>query len=313
MKKLTFFVVLLLLFTGCNLDDNFVSSSDPSESEVSHIANVDEPSGLEQENPDALDAWIAPIIPEMPDDDIPIPKALWGEEVHNLFWIKEMCEIFDVEYDEKMIFLSGEPDYYAHTQLNELTYGEVRRYTGSITVEGNTSIPPVIKEFQSIRSIYLTSTNQYALPPELFELTQLESLSLSMANIGSIPPEIKNMTGLKSLGLFYNNIETLPPELFEMTWLEKLYITDTDIVLEDYPNVYLKELPHEIDNLSNLKVLVINGCRLESIPDELWTLTNLEELDLRGNIFPEYPDEISLLPNLKMLNGKPVSPDASKK
>ena len=65
-----------------------------------------------------------------------------------------------------------------------------------------------------------------------------------------------------------------------------------------------KTLPPEIAKLTNLKVLKLYGCGLDSLPKEIGQLKNLEVLDLGGNYLKKLPAEFCNLTNLKELNLK---------
>lgn len=65
-----------------------------------------------------------------------------------------------------------------------------------------------------------------------------------------------------------------------------------------------KALPADIAKLTNLKILKLYGCSLETICPEIGQLKNLEVLDLGGNYLKTLPAEIGNLPKLKELNLK---------
>jgi hypothetical protein len=63
----------------------------------------------------------------------------------------------------------------------------------------------------------------------------------------------------------------------------------------------LTELPPELGQLSNLKVLGCYGNRLEALPSELGQLSNLKVLWCQGNLLEALPPDLGHLSNLKVL------------
>lgn len=92
--------------------------------------------------------------------------------------------------------------------------------------------------------------------------------------------------------LYLDYLRKIPATIGNLSELNKLEIFGGEDV----------ELSSRIGDLSNLKSLIIEICRLKTVPVEIWNLTNLEELKLRGMELTEIPPEIGHLTNLKSLN-----------
>ena len=84
----------------------------------------------------------------------------------------------------------------------------------------------------------------------------------------------------------------LPTSIQRQTKLEKL----------DLDGNKLTELPAEISDLRELRVLSVNNNQLVGLPTNIQRLTKLEKLYLYGNKLTELPAEIGDLRKLKMLS-----------
>jgi len=64
----------------------------------------------------------------------------------------------------------------------------------------------------------------------------------------------------------------------------------------------IRELPEEIGELTELKILILRGNYLSTLPKSIGKLRKLEELNLINNNISHLPDEITKLHNLKKLD-----------
>ena len=153
-----------------------------------------------------------------------------------------------------------------------------------------------LKEFKNREYIRYTSLEEALNKPlEVFHL------DLSGQELTSFPIEILKLKNLKILNIGYNDstgkgnyIKALPPEIGNLTNL-------TDI---DLDTNQLKVLPPEIGNLKNLTGLHLGGNQLKVLPSEIRNLTNLTGLYLGGNQLRELLPEIG---NLTQLYGLGLS------
>jgi len=71
-------------------------------------------------------------------------------------------------------------------------------------------------------------------------------------------------------------------------------------------------LPAEIDHFSDLRILILQGCKLSTLPPEIGNLSELRLLDLQGNVLTMLPPEIGRLTKLEALDlrGNPITDSA---
>ncbi|MCL7754042.1 T9SS type A sorting domain-containing protein, partial [Polaribacter sp. Z022] len=107
-------------------------------------------------------------------------------------------------------------------------------------------------------------------------VTKIELNSNQLA--GKIPSEIKNLTQLKELEVNSNGISEISKDIGELNNLEQLTMS-SQIINSEY---VLKEIPTELNNITSLKRLVINGNIIEGNLD-FSNLVNLESLNVSYN------------------------------
>lgn len=110
---------------------------------------------------------------------------------------------------------------------------------------------------------------------------------------------IKKAENLEYLNISYvqtekwgNYIREIPHEVYDLTKLKVLIVDNTN----------LKIISHEIGNLTQLEFLSASHGKLTAIPKEIGELEKLVALDLSFNQIDLLPDDLSKLKNLKYLN-----------
>jgi internalin A len=98
------------------------------------------------------------------------------------------------------------------------------------------------------------------------------------------------------------NLTVLPPEIGQLTQLQRLILGKAEEKTYESVGNKLTDLPSEIEQLTNLKLVSIVGNRLTKIPDAIASLTNLQYLHLYSNQIKVIPDEIASLTRLQLLN-----------
>ncbi len=98
----------------------------------------------------------------------------------------------------------------------------------------------------------------------------------------------KDATKIELIG---ENIKELPPELGELKNLRILILHDNKI----------KSLPPEIFDLFNLEILNLADNNINALPSKICNLINLKKLNLEANQLKSLPSEIGNLSNLKSL------------
>ena len=99
-----------------------------------------------------------------------------------------------------------------------------------------------------------------------------------------------------------NQLVGLPTSIHRLTKLESLFLDGNK----------LTELPAEIGDLRELRVLSVSNNQLVGLPTSIQRLTTLLELDLDGNKLTELPAEIGDLRELRWLHVErnPLTVDA---
>ncbi|KDO39677.1 hypothetical protein CISIN_1g044855mg, partial [Citrus sinensis] len=118
--------------------------------------------------------------------------------------------------------------------------------------------------------------------------TSLEGLDIS----GNIPNWIGNISTLRVLLMSKNYLEAnIPVQLNHLKSLELIDIFENSlssklITLDLRDNKFFGRIPYQINELSNLHVLLLRGNSLQGhIPNELCQLAKLRIMDLSNNIF----------------------------
>ena len=91
-----------------------------------------------------------------------------------------------------------------------------------------------------------------------------------------------------NVNLSNRNLNDIPKEVLNNTNIRVLNLTDNN----------LTELPDSIGDLTNLRALGLNGNNLTELPDSFSKLINLGELFITNNNFSEIPQVIGSLPKL---------------
>ncbi|WP_027420335.1 leucine-rich repeat domain-containing protein [Crocinitomix catalasitica] len=112
------------------------------------------------------------------------------------------------------------------------------------------SLPSTVKNWKSIRNLYLSGNNLKEIPSYFYLFNELEFLDLSNSNISFVSDSIKLLQQLKDLTL-NGNIEllVLPEPICELENLERLEIENTMISF----------LPHCLSLNNNL--VIIKACK----------------------------------------------------
>lgn len=123
-----------------------------------------------------------------------------------------------------------------------------------------------------------------------------DSIELYALPIEDIPEQIYNYPNISYLRIDCTStdcMKTLSGRIKEFKNLETLIISKSA----------LKELPQEIGELPNMKILrILGGGKLLSVPKELLRLEKLEVLDLWRNSLIELPIDLYKMRSLKSIN-----------
>jgi hypothetical protein len=120
----------------------------------------------------------------------------------------------------------------------------------------------------------------------------LNKRGIDGVGLAVFPPEILSLTSLKGLFLKGNALKELPHDIGNLSELVELNLAD---------NIDLGSLPQGIGSLRNLKKLDVRYCGLTDLPSDFGNLKKLESLQMWGNGFTEMPYCITELTNLNEL------------
>lgn len=176
--------------------------------------------------------------------------------------------------------------------------------------------PERIKELSNVSYLKLKDIKASQIPEEIWGLENLKELTLYLVGDSPISESLGRLKLLKSLDVRGRDISKLPPTIGGLINLEKLYLLSRS---KDF------SFPQEMNDLENLKEIVIRTSRLEElnfpcnplstiesldiyIPEakkfshEIFSIINLKKLSLVGGHFEILPSEIGNLKNLTYLN-----------
>lgn len=113
-------------------------------------------------------------------------------------------------------------------------------------------------------------------------------IALRRAALTELPAEVAQVPSPRVLDASLNRIERLPPSL--PTSLQRLVLSSNRLSSLD-----------GLEQLCNLKVLVLDGNRITHLPDWLGELTKLETLSVGDNAISELPASLGNLTRLRQL------------
>ncbi|KAK2578306.1 hypothetical protein KPH14_002582 [Odynerus spinipes] len=157
----------------------------------------------------------------------------------------------------------------------------------------------------------LSHNNLTELPIGIGYLVRLILLDVSHNLLKNLPPDIMSMRALQKLIISFNQLEELP-SLGELRKVETIMFQNNK--LTTFPDlsgcVALKELHLSDNNITDinmlhleevrqLKTLILGNNNIKAIPEGIIQLINLEYLDLSNNNISLIPVCIGIMPNLK--------------
>ena len=183
------------------------------------------------------------------------------------------------------------------------------------------TIPAALGKLDALERLWLHNNSLTGDIPDLSALTELTSLWLSGTNMdltGGIPDWLGTMAHIDTVSLWgNNNLGGTIPDLSGMDSIVNLKLQSIGLTgavpatlgeLSTLERLYLKnnpglsgEIPAELNNLTNLGILGIEGAGLTGAIPDLSGLTSLRTLNLRDNSLTGLSD-LSALDSLQRLN-----------
>jgi len=154
-----------------------------------------------------------------------------------------------------------------------------------LDLSGNEGITDLPKEFGNLKRLqFLTLSGAMTKIPDcVFELGNLTNLDCSYIKQGKLDDKIVNLKNLKSLKLYNNSLNEFPNIVLQLTNLEYLHL--------NY-NKNIPSIPNEINKLSKLKELYVQGNKLTTLPATIGDLKDLYDLEAQENQITSVPKEI---------------------
>lgn len=145
-----------------------------------------------------------------------------------------------------------------------------------VVLRGNAfeSLPAEICKLGKLKFLDVSQNALTVLPEDLGALTDLQALNVRCNQLSKMPA-LGTLINLVLLNISNNQFQELPASLFS-----KNLIHFTELLAN---NNQIAELPHEVSNLSCLKVLNLGENVITALPGELGACTKLRDLNLKGN------------------------------
>lgn len=137
---------------------------------------------------------------------------------------------------------------------------------------------------------------------EITSLKNLKSLTIS-GKLKEIPKSIFNIANIEELELFDTKVSVIAPEIRNLTKLKKLSFLQALFLSSEKPaSLRLSEVFHNLSECNSLKELRLDSNGIKEIPTNIELLTQLQVFSAKDNFLTSYPDSLYNLPNLKELD-----------
>ncbi|MDY6825176.1 MAG: COR domain-containing protein [Thermodesulfobacteriota bacterium] len=145
-------------------------------------------------------------------------------------------------------------------------------------------------ELNRLVSLRITGLCMKALPPIIYQLKNLKVICLRHSHIESFE-KFSHLKNIVVINFSNNQLNNLPSEIYKLSALKGLYADNNRLI----------KLPPDISFLSQLTIIDINNNELDLLPQEIGKLSELKILDLSSNQLTKLPPEIGQLENLTEL------------
>ncbi|MCP4221071.1 MAG: leucine-rich repeat domain-containing protein, partial [bacterium] len=162
--------------------------------------------------------------------------------------------------------------------------------------EPRKEFPGAVCKLKNLERLDISAPGFEKIPPSISDLKQLRILRCTESRTRSplsLPNTFGELTAMEELVIRGKYLDKLPQSVGKLKELKRLDVGD---------NYYLKALPAEIGELTNLEVLKADHNSLELLPDAIGSLTKLQELAVNNNNITELPECIGNLEKLRKLD-----------
>lgn len=154
-----------------------------------------------------------------------------------------------------------------------------------LNLHGNIGITDLPKEIGNLKRLQwlMLSAGMKNIPEGVFELGNLLELDCGYIKQGKLDDKIANLKNLKRLYLGNNDLSEFPTVVLQLTNLEHLHL---------HYNRKIASIPNEINKLTHLKQLFVQGNQLTTLPTTIGDLKELYDLEAHENQITSVPKEI---------------------
>eukprot|EP01088_Endostelium_zonatum_P003311 TRINITY_DN1451_c0_g1_i1.p1 TRINITY_DN1451_c0_g1~~TRINITY_DN1451_c0_g1_i1.p1 ORF type:complete len:656 (-),score=116.36 TRINITY_DN1451_c0_g1_i1:32-1999(-) len=168
---------------------------------------------------------------------------------------------------------------------------------------------PQLAPFVNIEVLTLTGNQMTVMDSAIGLLLHLRELMMNGNRIKVLPPQIGRCVKLEKIHIANNLLTTLPLEIGYLVKLEELLLNGNPLGTGTQPSTSALGdpepgggIPRTIGKCSNVQILDLSGCQLDSLPNELTRMPNLLELNLSCNDLKVLPATMGRMTRLAKLD-----------
>jgi len=199
-----------------------------------------------------------------------------------------------------------------HLEANELVAEDTQELSKLVALRSLTLRCKLGIDFAQLQHVVILDLSNNKLkgfPQGVLTMTQLDKLFLQNNSIGVIPAKINQLSNLSVLNLANTSLFDCPSEIGALTKLTWLSLADNTFVdpnsspagsfvnfLEScgFYRVDMQGFPSDLDQLTNLVTLRIDGMGLDRLPSFIFRLPRLPFISADRNNFTYDPSAIAL-------------------
>lgn len=186
---------------------------------------------------------------------------------------------------------------------------------------GISNVPDEIEKLNNLIDLDLSRNRITVISENIGQLTELKALNLKGNLLTKLPNTICNLTNLTWLNVRGNNLEdklveatqegqnAIAEYFIQQIIYDKILVAKAaNLIKLDLSDHNITELPEELFQLDQLKILSLERNNIWEIPSKILSMKSLEVLDMSHNQLVSIPSFVNQLPNLKVFetDGNPL-------